>query len=248
MTPRTTLAELLEPGRVVVLGELHGAVEHPAAIAEAAAAHGDPLWIGLEISNEEQPYLNAFLGSDGGAAARADLLSGPHWASEDGRSSRAMLDLVERVRALRAAGAAIELEAFDGPRTAPTRTERDATMADAIAAAVRPDRALLVLAGNLHALLDDPPFEIEPGYVPMAAVLVERGVDVVSILAVAHEGETWGCQSVIGSVSTGTYGVHPYAGEDRGDEPFVAVRDEPRDGYHGELYTPTVTASPPARS
>jgi hypothetical protein len=237
---KTSLVELLRPERVVVLGELHGTNEHPAAIVDAAAAYDGPLWIGLEMPAGEQGRLDAYLASDGGESARADLLTGQFWTYDDGRASVAMLELIDGIRSLRAGGADVELAAFDVD-VMESATARDAGMADAIEAANDGDRAVLVLVGSVHALIGEPEFEIEPGYVPMAKALVDRGVDVVSLQGVSGGGEAWNC------ISEGC-GVHASGGEDRGDEAFVATSDEPVDGYHGILYVPMISAAVPARS
>lgn len=236
----TTLADLLEPGRVVVLGELHGTNELPAAVADAAADADVALWVGLEIPNDEQARLDAYLASAGDDAASAALLDGPFWQGRDGRSSVAMAALIDRIRELRTGGADIELGAFDASTTS-TATERDRAMADAVESAVRPDRAALVLVGSVHALLSEPPFEIEPGFEPMAMLLLERGVDLVSLRGAYGGGEAWNC-------TADSCGVHTSPGEDRGDEVRTEVGDEPSDGHHGFLYVPRITAADPARA
>src|SRR5207253_1601063 len=100
---------LLAPGATISLGEMHGTVEAPRAVADLAllaARAGYDIEVGLEISTAEQPAFDRYLESSGQPSERAALLAGAHWHAEfpDGRSSEAMLDLIERIRALRHAG------------------------------------------------------------------------------------------------------------------------------------------------
>jgi hypothetical protein len=100
--------------RAFIFGELHGTAEIPALFGDlvcAAAAQG-PVIVGLEMPESSQGALDAWLASDGGAAARTTLLADSFWRFTDGRSSEAMLALLGRVRALKAAGRRISLLAF----------------------------------------------------------------------------------------------------------------------------------------
>src|ERR1700690_4471458 len=72
---------IVKPGATVVFGEIHGTREIPVAFGAIVchAAAQAPLIVGLEMSRDEQPRLDRYLASDGGRAAREDLLAGPHW-------------------------------------------------------------------------------------------------------------------------------------------------------------------------
>lgn len=91
------LARLIEPGRVLLIGEVHGTNEHPAlvgSITAAAVAQLCPVTVALDLPAGEQTRIDTFLDSDGTPADRAALTAGPFWnrptAFADGRSSRAI--------------------------------------------------------------------------------------------------------------------------------------------------------------
>lgn len=243
------LDALLQPGTVLLLGEIHGTAQAPAFVATVvchALARELPVTVGLEIPLGEQERLQAFLASDGGRAARAALLAGPLWQAEVqyGVSSRAVLELLDTLRAHRTAGARLEVLAYD-PGPGPAQ-QRDRAMAGNLAAVLgaQPQRFAVVLSGNLHNRLTvGTPFDREMK--PMGHLLRQRldGRRVVS-LDMAHQGGTaWICtgsqaadcgvQRISGAAER-TSGVELYETED-GTAPFS-----------GRYFTGPVTASPPA--
>jgi hypothetical protein len=142
--------------RYFILGELHGTAETAALFGDLVcrAAARSPVVVGLEMEEGAQPVLDAYMASDGGAAARAALLRHTFWRYRDGRASLAMVGLIERLRVLKAAGAPIRLLAFVPiVARAATQTPYEQAMAAnwrrALAAA--PRARLLVLVGNVHS-------------------------------------------------------------------------------------------------
>lgn len=184
---------LVVPGRVVMLGEMHGTEESPAfvaALACRAVEKGLPLRVGLEIDIEEAPALETFLGSDGTAADRDALLAGAFWtrAYQDGRSSRAMASLLDSLRALRRGGADVTVFPFSHEDAG---TGRDAAMAGTIGEHIGrddPPGVTLTLSGNLHSrTAQGSPWD--PSFESMAyrLALARPGLDIVS-LDVCHRG------------------------------------------------------------
>ena len=113
--PLGVLTERAQVHRVMLVGELHGTWEVPGIVAGLAtnlSADERPLIVGLEIWRSEQAALDRYLASAGTAEDREALLAGPFWATRDGRSSEAMVDLIERLRVL-ALKAPVQLVAFD---------------------------------------------------------------------------------------------------------------------------------------
>jgi len=238
--------QVVRPGTVVLLGELHGTAEAPRATGDLAChavRTGAPVVVGLELPRAEQARLDAFLASGGGAEARAALLGGEFWRRDyqDGRTSRAMAELVERLRALRAAGGDVDVLAIDEPAA----EDRDEAMAAALAAAIadaRPEAIVIVLTGNLHnRLTRGNPWN--PSYQPMGLVLSRRlpDAEIVS-LELAHAGGTaWFCaggggcgeQRVGGSATASETGI-------------VLLPPEEREGTTGRYRIGPITASPPA--
>jgi len=103
------LEPLLAPGAGVLFGEIHGTVESPAFVANAACLAlraGFPVTVALEIPREEQPRVDTFLASAGMVADRAALLDSSFWQDkyQDGRRSQAMLSLLDELRRLRRGG------------------------------------------------------------------------------------------------------------------------------------------------
>jgi hypothetical protein len=105
--------------------------------------------IALSIPSAEQGALNAYFASAGSARARLAFLQSPFWNRpwQDGRSSIAALEEIERLRARRAGGAPITLLAVDSELPGNPR------QAHAAAALLRhragaPDRVILGLLGN----------------------------------------------------------------------------------------------------
>ncbi len=82
--------------RWLIVGELHGTAELPAAFADLvclAASSGKPVTVGLEFPQSEQARFDAYMSSTGDAAAKAALLQGATWRQpmRDGRSSQPCL-------------------------------------------------------------------------------------------------------------------------------------------------------------
>lgn len=144
--------------RYLLIGEIHGTMETPAAFADlvcAAARSGRPVTVALEYSSDYQPVVDAFLASDGDAPARAALLTLPIWnaAWQDGRGSTAFLALFERLRVLRQAGLIQGVVCGDVGKDKPQGITRDAIMArNWQAVPLGPDGLLIALAGNVHMM------------------------------------------------------------------------------------------------
>lgn len=186
---------LLTPGSTIFVGEIHGTKEVPASVgglACAALQAGLPVRVGLELFVEDQAALDAFLASEGGAAAKAKLLKAGFWTREyqDGRSSKAMLSLLEQLRALRAGGKNLEVFAFDSATPSSTR---DADMAKRALATLQRAHAgvTLLLAGNLHARKTRGGFM--PDFEPMGYHLVQAGQKLTSLNAMHSGGTAWVC-------------------------------------------------------
>jgi hypothetical protein len=205
--------------------------------------------LGLEITTDNQPVIDAYFASDADEAAVDALLAAPHFASEtkDGRSSQAMIELLTTVPLWRSAGAAIEVVCFDaGPGVAHSAADRDAAMAKTLGAIhrERPGSTLVVLSGNVHNRTV-PGVPWDAAFVPMGAHLREAFPKLVSLDFRSAGGTFWACMGTPGGGST--CGLTQGGGEDRGVEPFVelfAARDDK--GFDGVLYVGTMTASEPA--
>jgi hypothetical protein len=224
---------------------MHGTAEIPAITGELAARwtggeHRQPLLLGLEAAGADQARVERYLASPGSAADRAGLLAGAHWTEpmHDGRDSVAMAALIERVRALRAAGADISIAMFDVAGDG----ERNARMAAALRGAIgaHPDARVLVLTGNVHAMTGTPPQMFNAGKpVKLPTTMARHLADLhpVSIDFAAAQGDFWACQA--------TCGPHPVAPRAGVVEPTLE-RFDPGESWDWLMRLPRFTASPPA--
>jgi hypothetical protein len=193
--------------RLILLGEKHGTRETPdfvEAVVAAYTQHG-PVLLGLEIPRTEHRALRGYLQSNGGPAARAALLDTPFWRrtddQHDGRRSHDMVDLIEAVRAMRGHGADVAILPYDVPQDWPgDHRPRDIAMAERVrvAYAALPAGRLLVLGGNVHAMLSRPGYAPPEMQVPMGAHLGD--LEPYAIDITAHGGQFWACTPVCGAV------------------------------------------------
>ncbi len=237
------LAAELSEHEVIVLGEFHGTVEMPRAfgtLACHAANLRDRVLVGVELPQREQPLFEAALAAPTESEARAALSQSEFFARsyQDGRTSRAMGDLVLAVRELRRTGRAVELFAFD-----PTgKRNRDTGMARLVEErrAAHPGALTLLLVGNLHAkrTIGSP---WVPDYRSVTHQLLESGASLLSLRFVHAGGEAWYCNGG----TPDSCGPKPAGGRDRGEAPFVEWDDEDGRDYDGAWYLGPVSASPP---
>ena len=235
--------------RIVMLGEIHGTAEGPAIAGELAARWasgkpGRPVLLGLEATSADQARTDRYLASKGAAADGADLLAGRHWREpmHDGRDSEAMAALIERIRALRAAGADVSVAMFDASGDG----ERDARMAASLrrAIAAHPRARVLVLTGNVHAMTGAPMAMFNDGkpYTPpvtMARHLAD--LHPVSIVLRAMGGAAWTCHGRDCS-------AHPVPQAPRPIAAPTIEREEPGAPWDWLVVLPRFTASVPAVS
>ena len=243
--PISGLDDIARPDRIVLFGEWHGTREIPAFVADAVcqAAGGGPVLLGLEISRSEQSRIDAYVASPAGD--RAALLEGPFWHREfqDGRSSAAMADLIEHVRALRASGRDVRVLAFDVDDDA-RGPDRDAQMAKRIldAHAESPTDRLLVLAGNVHTRTTvGTPWN--PAFEPMGLHLTNAGVEVVSLDAAFEAGTAWVCYS--GDAAE----CGPKPAKKQGDVAagtIARLSTPSKEGFHGHYGVGAISAASPA--
>jgi hypothetical protein len=106
--------------------------------------------------------LRTYVRSAGGPKDKAALLQQPFWSSRDGRSSAAMLELIEAVRALRAQGRDVDVFAMepvypneaDAAKAGGYLKVKEAGMAAAIRQEMDdavPHQRVIALMGNYHA-------------------------------------------------------------------------------------------------
>jgi hypothetical protein len=234
---------LLRPGVALLVGEIHGTKEGPAAVANVACVAVEEdlkVTVGLEIPQSENNRVQRYLESDGKLTDEVELLAGDFWQrdDQDGRSSRAMLRLIEALRKLRARSGRLEVVVLDNP-IAPQG--RDLFMAQwlKLVIADAPGRLLVTLTGNLHSRLT--PFDDERA--PMGYLLARSSpeLDVIS-LQITHAGGTaWVCTPGDGC------GVARLRGDATPNSGIELFDETTEDGYSGRYHVGRIAASPPAK-
>lgn len=228
--------------RWIMLGEIHGTAEMPVALTDLACLAGErmrPVVVAIEQTVENQPILDRYLVSDGGEAARAALLAAPMWRGrwKDGRSSEAMLAMIERLRIMKRARRIARVVAFD-PDVSESSADRNALMAKNLRA-IDPGRGgvVLVLVGGLHAQKSEIRFGPEP--YPAAAQLLPREAT-VSLMMLGDVGTAWVC------MEAEQCGVTP-VGAPRKEPRGISMMPAPDGSFDGILdMGRPLTASPPA--
>lgn len=152
-----------DKAKLILVGEMHGTREVPALVAEMAgrwsrprSARAPALIVALEYPQTEAAHLQTYVESDGSAGARTRLLATQFWKrpAQDGRSSHAMLALIDALRQAGSAGRNVKLAAFDmSAAQEAARVDRDEAMALNLRAVVagNPASRVLALTGNYHA-------------------------------------------------------------------------------------------------
>jgi hypothetical protein len=246
--------EAIPSGGVVLFGEMHGTREIPQTFgeiaAQVAARGGPPLVVGLEIPESEQPRIDAFMTSDGGGTAEAALQASSYWrrphTAQDGRTSVAMLELLDRLRLLRRGAPKLRVAAFD-VREITARTgdgiDWDGEMAKRLKEIRResPSATLLVLTGNVHARTAvGTPWDAS--FVPMGKHLADALAGLLAFNAAYAPGEAWVC------LREEECGPSPMRGTDLGGARFLERRSaRSPEGFDGILYVGgAIHASPPS--
>jgi hypothetical protein len=240
--------------RGFVVGDLHGTVEAPAFVRDLVCqllqSHRGVL-LALEYPADEQRFLDDFLRAPAGIAAGA-LLASPFWSrpSQDGRSSRAMLELLLWVRQQVASGAHIRVLAFDALAAPPQAGSavafdaRDAAMAVSVARGLDTlgfQEVVVIFTGNVHARKTQGlPFVGAPASAehaePLGYRLKERGFLHLNISY--RGGSLWACMA-------DGCGVHQGLPPGPAVSSFsITASADP--AYDLEYFVGRVTASPPA--
>ncbi|MDF1767400.1 hypothetical protein [Maricaulis sp.] len=247
-------------GRPILLGETHGTKQAPEFVASLlclGVARGERTILALEMSAMGQDRLAAYLDSDGDADAVQALTEDSYFWNgrmRDGRSSEAMLGLIDTVRLRRAAGAAIDVVALDyypvdDADLAELPQRRDHAMLRRARSLVGSADVILVLVGNVHARRT--PF-----------VFGERSLDTIGSLAGPDEvysvrlatigGEAWTCRGATAeTVECGPHASPAYVG--LGERRVMSMEDAisagvlgvEGDSYHRYVHLGESVASPP---
>ncbi|MCP3135857.1 TraB/GumN family protein [Pyxidicoccus xibeiensis] len=253
-TPVDGAAPLMARGHTLLLADPLGTRELPATALRMlceATSKGLPVTLALSLPTTEQPLLDTYLASAGASQDAQELLSGSSFwrrVHQDGRSSGAMLWLVEQTRRLRAAGHAVSLVAFDADQG--KGNEREAQMAKHLLEhrAKHPDAWMVVLAGGTHVRTAS--VDWDSGFEPLG-VRLSRALPSVRALDVGFtRGTQFSCRyNVWEDVECNVFAISPtkQARQASDVSPGVKLFPQPlAEGFHGRLYVGALNASPPA--
>lgn len=231
--------------RFLVFGEVHGTAEAPALFAEsvcAAVTSDMKVLVGLEFSEASAGVFRQFLDSAGGPEDVKNLLTDSYWSQQaaqfpDGRTSQAMLDLVQRLRGLHSSGYELSIAPFVRPALGPrkTQTPYEKGLAESLMEAESDGSydLVMVLVGNLHASKDvinaATPFE------PMAMHLPQD--ETVTLRMGSEGGTAWNC--------TPECGIHPLGASFMENITGIVIGKGMVGGYDGIFNIGTASASPP---
>lgn len=241
---------LLGEGRIVLVGEIHGTEQGPGFVGELACralAAGLGVTVALELPQEDQARVDAFLGSAGGPDD-FDKLWSDFWRRDyqDGRASHAMAGLIDGLREQRSAGRPVEVVFLDRPDLGPSGG-RDAAMAKRLADAhqAHPKNLILALTGNWHnRTVTGAPWD--PSYEPMGYRLTHLLPEArILALDMSHAGgSAWLC------LSGEPCKVQQLRGKGKKGGPLAVTVYDAVDakGFHGVYDVGSITASLPAAS
>lgn len=244
------LEPLLAPGAGVLFGEMHGTVESPAFVANAACLAlraGRPVTVALEVPREEQARVDTFLASAGSTADRVALLDSSFWKDEyqDGRRSEAMLSLLDELRRLRRGGHPIRAKLIDRLDAQTEPMARDRWMGKALAQAFEetPGVVVLALTGNVHSRIRrGSPWNADFETAGFVLVTSRPDLRVTSLNVAYADGTAWTCTTAEASSCQ----VRALRGNGDAQGGRVVLHPEVTNGYHGVYHVGSLTASPPA--
>ncbi|MCP3101346.1 hypothetical protein LZ198_20950 [Myxococcus sp. K15C18031901] len=245
---------LARTGLTLVIGEQLGSHEAPQVVGNLVCQLAEtslPVVLGLSLPQSEQERVDRYLASPGAPTDQDALLEGRFWHRpyQDGRSSRAILDLIDRVRAMRLAGLPVSLVAYD--TNLARGSERDEQLAQVWKKrrSAHPDEVQLILAGNAHTRTTTGT-EWDRDFTPMAHHL--KGSDLVVLELSYAQGTRWGCDlNRAGQLTCGVIGATPFgrAAALPGQTPYITWFETPSaEGSHGLLYVGALSPSLPATS
>lgn len=228
--------------RFLLAGEMHGTNEGPEIFGDLVCIAGQgkrAIAVGIERPGGEQGAIDAFLDAADHEAARAALLSHKGWHVLDGRSSEAMLALLEKLRGLKRQGRIQAVIALDDSRPGDSSAQREERMAARLteAASERPGGLVMALTGNVHASRKA---IAEIGTYPLMGMLLPAG-ETLSLWIADQGGEAW-------TQMDGECGPHPFGASGGARRGVTLSRGEGiLAGYDGLLSTGArVTPSLPA--
>lgn len=241
----------IREARLVALGETHGTMEAPAFAARLLCALANakkPTLLGLEIPGSEQPTIDAFVSGGSEVEFLASMRTSRFWNRDvqDGRSSKAMVTLIEFARALRMRGRQVRVLAIDAmPSQVTPGITRDKIMALNLEAALHaePEATILLLVGNMHnRKAEGAPFDASF----RSAVNLMSEEKIISLLMQHAGGSAWVCENDTEGKSNCGVKRRMFPMNDRSSPRLVELDRRLLPDYDGYFFVGAINASPPA--
>lgn len=188
--------------RFLVFGEIHGTLETPVFVGDVACALAAkrPVIVAVELPTIATAATEAFIKSKGTASDVNRLLDSEPWGGsyQWGATSVGMLQLIERVRALRESGRDISVAHFMPVNAGKLHQNYyEIQMAAALTdiATAHPNAIVIALMGNIHArktTFGDGSNKLLPAVAHLPAN------DVLSFDVSESGGAAWNCQADCG--------------------------------------------------
>ena len=226
-----------------MFGEIYGTNEVPAlvsAVARELAEEGERILVALEILDLLNGDLAEFVA---GKTEVDEFLAGElFWSRDlqDGRSSHAMLQLMQDIRGYRHRGLVVEPRGFDSVVRSPR--DRDVLMALNLRAMIahRPYDRVLILTGNYHA-------RRRARFLGMRRRSMASCFDRSELLSITVRflgGSAWHCRTRDGC---GVFGLpdRSYA-QPLNRVNLFSPHARQAEGFDGEIVLARATPSPPA--
>ena len=239
----------LGAGHLLLLPDLEGSQQTPQVIERAVCAAlllGREVTVALDIDSSEQARINTFLSSKGTTADRKVLTDGKFWQRiwQDGRSSLAMSELLERLRAWRHEGRAVTVLAMDLPVPGNPRAARMFSRLVAHHAA-SPRSVIIAYTSNTLGRLtlsDD-----LPTFQPLGYRLRAAGLQVSAWDVSFNTGTRWTCHLFTRDLlHCGTWPASPGDASDNDVRHSTTLFSRHPGLHSGSVCVGEVSASPPA--
>ncbi|RKH43576.1 hypothetical protein D7Y23_29070 [Corallococcus sp. AB050B] len=253
--PLEGVEPLLTSGNTVLVGDPLGTRELPeVATRMLCDAVEKKLAVALALSmpSEDQGSLDDYLASEGRSADLERLLVvSSFWRRvyQDGRSSSALLHLIEQARRLRAQGHSVTVLAFDSNKASGNAREEEMAKNLIAYRQANPATWLLALAGDVHVRTK--PVSWNKDFEPLGWRLTKAlPASPVKALEVGFaRGSQFSCRfNVWEQVDCNIFALSPSPDlrQEPGTPRKVALFSAPTEqGFHGRLWVGALNASPP---
>jgi len=232
--------------KFLVFGEVHGTTEAPALFAESVCAvvtSGKKVLVGLEQPEASAAAFKEFLQSEGGPEDVRKLLAESQWSQQasqfpDGRTSQAMLGLVQRLRELRGSGNDVAIAPFvrtTAWNQGESQTPYEKGLASSLieAASNGAYDFVMVLVGNVHAYK-----AVVPAGAPFEPMVMHLPRDeTVTLNMVSDGGTAWNCRPGCD--------IHPLRVSNTENHSGIVLGRNIAPGYDGIFNIGTASGSPP---